>query len=145
MNLGYIDDGDWMDYNVKVSTAGLYTFSFRVANSYGNGRIEIRTESGSVLGGVDVPRTGGWQNWSTVSTTATLAAGSQTLRIYVVSGSFNFNWLEVDLPLAAQNILSRIEAEDYFAMQGIQSEPTVDTGGASTSPGSMPVTGWIIT
>ncbi|UFH54458.1 carbohydrate-binding protein [Spirosoma sp. KNUC1025] len=95
VNLGYIDDGDWMDYNVKVSTAGLYTFSFRVANSYGNGRIEIRTESGSVLGGVDVPRTGGWQNWSTVSTTATLAAGSQTLRIYVVSGSFNFNWLNV--------------------------------------------------
>ncbi|UFH54455.1 hypothetical protein [Spirosoma sp. KNUC1025] len=45
----------------------------------------------------------------------------------------------------AASLPGRIEAEDYFAMQGIQSEPTVDTGGASTSPGSMPVTGWIIT
>ncbi|GAB3886468.1 hypothetical protein GCM10028825_15770 [Spirosoma agri] len=95
LNVGYIDDNDWMDYNVNVASAGIHTFQFRVANSYGNGRIEIRTESGSVLGSVDVPRTGGWQNWTTISTTATLTAGSQVLRLYAVRGTFNFNWFSV--------------------------------------------------
>ncbi|WP_332367895.1 carbohydrate-binding protein [Spirosoma telluris] len=94
-NLGYIDDGDWMDYNVTVASAGVYTFQFRVANSYGNGVIYIKSEDGSTLGSVTVPRTYGWQNWTTVSTTATLAAGSQVLRIYANPGAWNFNWFNV--------------------------------------------------
>ncbi|WP_338869819.1 carbohydrate-binding protein [Spirosoma sp. SC4-14] len=94
-DIGYIDDNDWMDFNVSAPSAGVYTFQFRVANSYGNGLIEIRSESGSVLGSVDVPRTYGWQNWTTVSTTATLPAGSQVLRFYAVRGAWNFNWFNV--------------------------------------------------
>lgn len=94
-DLSYIDDGDWMDYNVTAPSAGVYTFQFRVANSWGNGRIEIRSESGAVLGSIDVPRTGGWQNWTTISTTATLPAGSQVLRIFSVRGAWNFNWFSV--------------------------------------------------
>uniref|UniRef100_UPI003B3BE794 carbohydrate-binding protein n=1 Tax=Spirosoma sp. TaxID=1899569 RepID=UPI003B3BE794 len=94
-NLGYIDDGDWMEYNVNVASAGLHTFNFRIANSYGNGRIEIRSEAGATLGSVDVPRTGGWQSWATINTTATLSAGSQALRIHAVHGTFNFNWFSI--------------------------------------------------
>lgn len=94
-NVGYIDDGDWMDYNVAVASSGLHTFRFRVANQYGNGRIEIRSESGGVLGSVDVPQTGGWQAWTTISTTATLTAGSQVVRLFAVRGTFNFNWFDV--------------------------------------------------
>ena len=94
-NLGYIDDGDWMDYNVSVASAGLHTFRFRVANQYGNGRIEIRSESGAVLGSVDVPQTGGWQAWTSISATANLTQGSQVLRILAVRGTFNFNWFDV--------------------------------------------------
>ena len=128
-NLGFIDNEDWMDYNVNVTSAGLYTFNFRVANSYGNGQIQIRSESGAVLGQVDVPRTGGWQNWQTISTTATLAAGSQVLRLYAVQGAFNFNWFEATQPPVAQALPGRIEAEDYTAMQGIITETTADTEG----------------
>ena len=95
LNLSYIDDGDWMDYNVSVATSGLHTFRFRVANSYGNGRIELQSEAGDVLGSVDIPRTGGWQSWTTVSTSASLTAGSQRLRIYAFRGAFNFNWFKV--------------------------------------------------
>ncbi|MFD2934550.1 carbohydrate-binding protein [Spirosoma flavum] len=95
VDVTYIDDGDWMDYNVTVASTAVYTFQFRVANSWGNGLINIQNESGAVLGSIDVPRTGGWQNWSTISTTATLQAGSQVLRIYSVRGAWNFNWVSV--------------------------------------------------
>ncbi|QHV95041.1 carbohydrate-binding protein [Spirosoma endbachense] len=127
-DVGYIDDGDWMDYNVNVATAGLHTFQFRVANSYGNGQIEIRSESGSVLGSVDVPRTYGWQTWTTVSTTATLPAGSQVLRLYAVRGTFNLNWFDVSRGGVA-NLPGHIEVEDFKAMQGAQLETTSDENG----------------
>ena len=94
-DLNYIDDDDWMDYNVTVPSTGVYTFQFRVANSWGNGRVDIRDEAGATLSSIDIPRTGGWQNWSTISTTATLQAGSQVLRIYSVRGAWNFNWVTV--------------------------------------------------
>ncbi|GAB2545946.1 carbohydrate-binding protein [Spirosoma aerophilum] len=95
LNVGWIDDNDWMDYKVSVATAGLYTFSFRIANGYGNGRIEVRTANGTALLGIDVPQTGGFQYWQTINATATLAAGNQTLRVYAVRGLFNFNWINV--------------------------------------------------
>ncbi|GAB4025541.1 carbohydrate-binding protein [Spirosoma koreense] len=126
-NLGYIDDGDFMDYNVTVPSSGTYTFAFRVANSYGIGRIELRSESGVVLGGIDIPRTGGWQNWTTVNLPASLSAGSQVLRVFALRGAFNFNWFSI--VSAPTNMLSHVEAEDYSAMQGIMAEPTADTGG----------------
>ncbi|GAB4025314.1 carbohydrate-binding protein [Spirosoma gilvum] len=131
-NLGYIDDGDWMDYNVNVASAGEYTFQFRVSNSYGNGVIFIKSEDGTTLGSVNVPRTGGWQNWATVSTAVNLPAGSQVLRIYTNPGTWNFNWFNV-----IQNggsIPGHLEAEDYTAMQGVQAETTADaTGGQNIS------------
>jgi endoglucanase len=95
LNVGWIDDNDWMDYTVNVATAGLYTFQFRVANGYGNGRIELRNANGGPLLGIDVPLTGGFQFWKTINATANLPAGTQTLRVYAVRGLFNFNWMNV--------------------------------------------------
>nr|WP_295927124.1 carbohydrate-binding protein [uncultured Dyadobacter sp.] len=94
-NVGYIDDNDWMDYNVNVPDAGVYTVNFRVSNSWGNGNIQFKNTSGAVLGNVDVPQTGGWQNYTTVRTTVQLQAGSQVFRIYANRGAFNLNWFEV--------------------------------------------------
>jgi endoglucanase len=96
VNVNYIDDEDWMDYHVTVASAGTHTFNFRVANSYGNGIIEIRDKNALVLGQVDVPRTGGWQTYNTISTTATLTVGDQVIRIYAKKGTFNFNWFEIN-------------------------------------------------
>ncbi|WP_080056163.1 carbohydrate-binding protein [Spirosoma aerolatum] len=127
-NLGYIDDGDWMDYNVNVASAGEYTFQFRVANSYGNGVIFIKTEDGTTLGSVNVPRTYGWQNWVTISTTVNLSAGSQVLRIYTNPGTWNFNWFNVIRN--GNSIPGHLEAEDYTAMQGVLTETTADATGA---------------
>jgi endoglucanase len=93
--VSYIDDNDWLDYNVNVATAGTYTLNFRVANAWGNGNIQIKNSEGNVLGSVDVPQTGGWQNYTTVLTTAVLPAGSQVIRLFANRGAFNFNWFEL--------------------------------------------------
>ncbi|WP_461138698.1 carbohydrate-binding protein [Spirosoma pomorum] len=125
-NVAYIDDGDWMDYNVTVGRGGLHTISFRVANSWGNGLIEVRSVSGAILAQVDVPKTGDWQQWTTISTTANLTAGNQLLRLYAKRGAFNLNWFEA---INTTVLPGRLEAEHYNTMSGVRTETTEDTGG----------------
>ncbi|WP_138481151.1 carbohydrate-binding protein [Dyadobacter bucti] len=139
LNVGYIDDEDWMDYNIKASSAGTYTCSFRVANAYGNGLIDIKNANGTLLGQVNVPLTGGWQSWTTVSTELTLPAGSQVIRVFANRGAFNLNWLELSLnqqTVTGTLLPAKVEAEEYVAMNSVVNEPTSDLAGGQN-------VGWI--
>jgi hypothetical protein len=104
-NVGWIDPGDWMDYCVTASTAGNYTINARVASPNTGGQIQLRIGA-TTLATLNVPNTGGWQTWSTVSTTVSLNAGTQTIRAQVVTGGFNVNWLQFSASVAAPVISS---------------------------------------
>jgi hypothetical protein len=53
------------------------------------GGLHIASSSGTNLSGsVNVPATGGWQTWTTVTATVTLPAGLQTLTIYQDNGGW---------------------------------------------------------
>ncbi|MBC8060482.1 MAG: family 16 glycosylhydrolase [Clostridiaceae bacterium] len=91
LNVGWIDTGDWMDYNVNVPSAGSYTVQYRVSSPNATGQIQLKNGN-TVLATTNIPNTGGWQNWQTVSSTVNLAAGNQTLRVYANVGGFNLNW-----------------------------------------------------
>ncbi|MGZ4012243.1 MAG: carbohydrate-binding protein, partial [Flavisolibacter sp.] len=113
-DVGYIDTGDWMDYNITVGTAGSYSVRFRVASPNG-GQLQIKNSAGTVLATVTVPNTGGWQNWVTVTATATLPAGAQTIRIYSASNGWNFNWWEIGGGTGTVSAASVGKAEDVSA------------------------------
>lgn len=132
-NLGWIERGDWMDYSVNAATAGTYTVNFRVASPDAGHQLQLKTSDGSILTTVDVPKTGSFQTWRTVSSSVTLNAGSQTLRVYSTKdGWWNINWIEFTAPTSLAgytNIPSKIEAENFTAMFGIITEPSMDNGG----------------
>lgn len=140
-NVGYIDAGDWMDYKANVNAAGTYTLNFRVASPYSGQQLQLKNASGTILATVTLPQTGAWQSWTTISTTVTLPAGNQTLRIFSVNGGLNINWMEfvsgAQTPAGAA-IPGKIEAENYDAMNGIGAETTADAGGGKN-------VGWIAT
>jgi beta-glucosidase-like glycosyl hydrolase len=93
LNVGWIDAGDWMDYNVTVQITGAYTVDFRVASPYANTQLQLKKGT-TVLATVTVPNTGGFQAWTTVSAAnVNLTAGSQTLRVNAVTNGWNFNWM----------------------------------------------------
>ena len=75
--LGYIDNGDWAGYS-SVSTSGRNRFSARISSGGAGGTIQIRSgsQTGTVLGSVAVPNTGGWENFQTVNTTITPGSGA---------------------------------------------------------------------
>jgi hypothetical protein len=134
-NVGYIDYGDWMDYNVNVSSGGTYAVNLRVATPSG-GQLQIQNSNGTVLATVSIPNTGGYQNWQTVTANISLAAGTQTIRVYSTSNGWNFNWFEIagagsssSTTTSTSGGTTRIEAETYANMNGIVKEGCSDAGG----------------
>jgi hypothetical protein len=97
-NVGWIDNGDWMDYTINPYTQGTFTLQLRVAAVSNGAKIEIRDSDSTVLATVTVPPTGDWQNWTTVTTTVTLPAGIQNIRLKSITPvSWNINWLQFGL------------------------------------------------
>ncbi|MBN1412943.1 MAG: carbohydrate-binding protein, partial [Spirochaetales bacterium] len=89
-NVGWIEAGDWMDYPVNIS-AGTYTVSYRVASLSAGGGLSLQI-NGVTCNTINFGATGGWQTWTTVTGTATLPGGNQTIRIYASQTGWNINW-----------------------------------------------------
>ena len=96
-NVGWIDAGDWMVWDVNLPTTGSYQVEYRVASQNGGGALQLEQAGGSPVFGdpVSVPSTGDWQKWTTVSQAVTLPAGQQQLALSVPSGGWNLNWLRI--------------------------------------------------
>ena len=96
-NLGFLDPGDYMEYEVNVQYSGDYTVNFRTASEQdGAVALELVDLSGQVtgLGTVSFASTGSWQAWETTSRDLVLNEGLYTLRVVVTEAPFNFNWME---------------------------------------------------
>lgn len=139
-NVGYIDTGDWLKYDVNIPAAGTYTVSYRVAAAAAGGVIQLENAGGTpVYGTVNVPATGDWQNWTTVSHTVQLPAGKQSLGLAAKIGGFNINWIKVESSGSSSSgssssspnttPIATIQAESFSQMSGIQTEGTSDVGG----------------
>ncbi|MEN8156090.1 MAG: carbohydrate-binding protein [Bacteroidota bacterium] len=102
-NTGFADPGDWLDYLLFVEEAGAYDLDFRIATERGNAKLEILADRGTgfeALQTVAFNSTGGWQSWTTQSTTINLVAGKQMLRLLVTGGEHNLNWFELKTPVS---------------------------------------------
>lgn len=97
LNLTAIDTRDWMTYyNVNFPTTGSYLVEYRVASPVSNGRLSLDLNAGSIqLGALNIPNTGGSQNWTTISHTVNVNAGIYNLGIYTQTGGWNLNWIRI--------------------------------------------------
>ncbi len=97
LNVGYIDQYDWMDYGVRVEKTGTYDVNFRLASfpTTGQGAFELKN-GGTTLSTVSVTNTGGWQTWNTQTAKVNLTAGDQILRINITASGLNLNWIDFE-------------------------------------------------
>ena len=93
-NVGWLDSGDWMRYNVQLQKPGKYLAGFRVASWNGSGTIQVYAQ-GQPLAQIDVPKTDGWQSWTTVQASLDLPADTKTIELQIEEGGFNFNWISI--------------------------------------------------
>ena len=69
MNVSSISNGDWIKVKGVGFGPGAKSFSARVASAAAGGRIELHLDGagGALVGTCQVPGTGGWQTWLSVS------------------------------------------------------------------------------
>ncbi|WP_299213802.1 carbohydrate-binding protein [uncultured Aquimarina sp.] len=79
-NLGYIKNGDFVDYTVNVDSSSEYTFDIYASSKGVGGKVDI-VESGTVVGSIDIPVTGQWHSYKKYSTTVSLSSGEKILRL----------------------------------------------------------------
>jgi hypothetical protein len=95
-NVGFTNEGDYLDYDVRVMKTALYNMEVRIACLDNPGIIEIQqlNSYGAVINSATlvIPATGGWQTWKTINTGIHLDEGISTLRIKIISPEFNMNW-----------------------------------------------------
>ena len=101
-NIGYTDTGDYADYKIFTNSASKYSIDFRVASESNGGKIALSLVEQNtsreyvILSELDIPSTGGWQDWVTVTGNLenNIPKGIFVLRLKVLDGGFNMNWMQ---------------------------------------------------
>lgn len=97
-SVGYVAQGEWMEYTVNVTATGLYTVAADLASEVGGGRMSVSVPSTGANVTITVPGTGtgGWTTFQPLSATNPLAleAGEQVIRLDISSvEAFNIDFL----------------------------------------------------
>ncbi len=95
-DIGWIQSGEWLEYDVSVIESGKYDLTLRMASGSSGSKTAMVLVGGERAGSFTLTRTDGWQAWQDVNVyDVQLSAGKQTLRIEMNSTSFNLNYLDV--------------------------------------------------
>ncbi|OON66037.1 carbohydrate-binding protein [Hymenobacter sp. CRA2] len=116
-NMGWVDAGDYLVWNnITFPTTGSYTIEYRVASGASGGTISADLNAGSIqFGNTAIPGTGGWQNWTTVSKTVNVNAGTYNFGIYAQSAGWNINWVRISKAGVAREALAVQPAAEVIA------------------------------
>ena len=94
INVGWMAPGDWLEYKVEFLRPGPGRIAFRHAGEGQTGQLRVEID-GALLAEVDLPPTGGWQDWRTREVAVEFPEGIRTLRLLVTEPGMNLNWLEL--------------------------------------------------
>jgi len=96
-DVGWTVAGEWLAYDVDVSSAGDYNFTARVASgSTGTKTMHIEVDGTDVTGAMSFTDSSGWQSWQNlIAGDISLPAGSHELRIEMDTSGFNLNYVDV--------------------------------------------------
>lgn len=93
-NLGWVRPGEWVEYTLVAAQTGTYDMRARIASQTQGGSFRLEIDGVDRTGTVQVPVTGGWQDWVDVDFTADIDAGPHVVRFVPLDGEFNINWFE---------------------------------------------------
>ncbi|MBN1132043.1 MAG: glycoside hydrolase family 3 C-terminal domain-containing protein [Bacteroidales bacterium] len=113
LNVGYIENGDYMAYNDLSFDPGMDELDIRVASATAGGNIEVRLDgvNGELITTIAVSGTGGWQNWVTLTADVSGLSGTHDLYLVFTGGSgylLNVNWFrfyDSTLPVDREKVL----------------------------------------
>ncbi|MEU7918270.1 family 43 glycosylhydrolase [Micromonospora zamorensis] len=148
MNVGWIENGDYVKVKGVAFGGGATSFTARVASATSGGRIEVRLDSasGPVVGTCTVGGTGGWQTWATTTCAVSGATGTRDLYLRFAGGSgnlFNLNWWQFGGTGGSGNVLTNGNVESGTTGWGVNGSGTLSTNTSVVhgGSGSLSITG----
>ncbi|MFD1047624.1 CBM35 domain-containing protein, partial [Kibdelosporangium lantanae] len=89
--------GGYVEWTVNATAAGATKLTFGYANGTADNRPVALTVNGTAVGNVDFPSTSVWTTYTSVTTTANLNAGANTVRATATTanGGPNADYLDV--------------------------------------------------
>ncbi len=109
--------GNYLQCTVNAATAGTATFGIRYANGTTTNRPADISVNGTVIAAAAAfDPTANWDTWVTKNVSATVNAGSNTIRISATTSNGNANLDYVDVDVAAASVY---QAENAVISQGV--------------------------
>jgi len=141
-NVGWIRQGEWLEYSINVQTPGFYRVESRVASQTNGGTYRLELNGENATGTITAPSTGSWQQWTTVNALATVREDATMMRFVNESsaaGEFNVNWFRFVLLAAAGDVNAdqSIDIDDLYDLEQFGSAnpyPDVDLNGTEATP-----------
>ncbi|WP_035560811.1 carbohydrate-binding protein [Hymenobacter sp. IS2118] len=137
--MGYIDAGDYLVFNnINFATSGSYLLEYRVSSGVNGGTISSDLNAGSIqLGSTAVPGTGSWDNWTTVSRTVNVNAGTYNFGVFAQTGGYNLNWVRITKQGTARTALASKDATAPGQAMTLYPNPVADRLTLAVAPEFM--------
>lgn len=94
-NIGYILQGEWLEYTVDVVSTGVYNLEINVAADGDGKKFHIEMDGKDITGPINIPNTGGWQKWETATVNGiSLIEGKHVMRLAFDASYMNLDYLQ---------------------------------------------------
>lgn len=93
----HIEDGEWLQYTVRIKKAGRYTISFKTASAADGGLLAMTVGNKTLVKDLPVGNTRDAQNWQWLPVkNISLQSGMHSFRVLAGKGGFNFAAIQFD-------------------------------------------------
>lgn len=94
-NVGWIDENEWMKYQMEVTESGVYDINVRIATAGFSGRFYLQSGNSDLTNLRYVPNTGDYQTWQTLTIPNVILTPEDTeLGFYSVGSDYNLGSFE---------------------------------------------------
>ena len=109
--LGYVQDGEWVEYTIDVSQTKKYDIFLSVASKLTGGTLHIEIDGADISGPVKTPGTGGWGIFQELWVPQLqFPEGLHVIRVFVDKADFNLDYIDIrDVSLAEIHHLDTTE------------------------------------
>jgi subtilisin family serine protease len=95
-DVGWTQAGEWLAYDVRVTTTGAYRITARLASAVAGTKTLALQVDGATVGTFSFSDASGWQSWKDVVLTGVnLTAGNHVVRLTLNSNDCNINYIDV--------------------------------------------------
>ena len=151
-NVGFLDNNEWMQYQIDVATTGVYDIHVRASSGGSGGRMHFATDNADITPTSFIGPTGGWQTWkTTIIPNVILDTTDTKLRFYVDQPGFNISSFEFvpstkNISDIATEYMAGVTLDEYSIQMNVNkymaagSAPQINNFDIVVNGSSIPIT-----